>query len=326
MGCTIAGFTSSQIETTRGEIFVAQGGEGSPVLLLHGFPETHLMWRDIAPALARSFLVVCADLPGYGRSGCPASDPRHSPYSKRGMAETLVEMMSVLGHERFAVIGHDRGGRVAYRMALDHPTVVSRLAVFDVIPTGALWDRSDARLTIAFWPFSFLAQPEPLPERLIGACPEAVIDDALGNWGSAGDVFPPDVRAAYVGALSDPAHLHAICEEYRAAATIDREHDQADAVAGRRIAVPLLALWSETGGLNSWYRDEGGPLARWRALADDVRGGPVAGGHFFPEEDPARTAETLRHFLADGIDASASSYRRSDPTSIRPAPSGSVNS
>jgi haloacetate dehalogenase len=293
----IRGFTSRHVEGERGSIFVAHGGSGFPVLLLHGFPETHLMWRDVGPALAGSFSVICADLPGYGQSSCPPTDEQHSPYSKRAMAQQLVEAMSALGHDKFAVVGHDRGGRVAYRMAIDHAAVVSKLAVLDIIPTGAVWDRADSRLALGFWPFSLLAQPAPLPERLLGACPAAVIDDALGNWGSPPGVFTPEVRAAYVDALSDPIHLHAICEEYRAAASIDRQHDQVDLVAGRRIGCPLLALWSETGGLNSWYRDEGGPLAIWRAIADDVHGGPVAGGHFFPEENPGGAAALLRDFF-----------------------------
>ncbi|WP_371740333.1 alpha/beta fold hydrolase [Bradyrhizobium sp. LCT2] len=185
-----------------------------------------------------------------------ATIPR-TRYSKRSMAQALVEAMATLGHDRFAVVGHDRGGRVAYRMALDRKYVVSKLVVLDVIPTGMLWDRADARLTLSFWPFSLLAQPEPLPERLIGSCPEAVIDNALANWGSPPHVFPPDIRTAYVEALSDPAHIHAICEEYRAAASIDRDHDREDMKARRRIACPLLALWSEMGGLNNWYRTRG---------------------------------------------------------------------
>lgn len=210
----------------------------------------------------------------------------------------MVEVMHALGHERFAAVGHDRGGRVAYRMALDHPDAVTRIAVLDVVPTGALWDRADARLALSFWPFTLLAQPAPLPERLIAACPRAVIDDALANWGTPAEAFSPDLRAAYGECLSDPAHIHAICEEYRAAATMDREHDAADVAAARRVACPLLALWSETGGLNSWYADEGGPIALWRTLADRVTGEAVPGGHFFPEEYPAETAGRLRRFLA----------------------------
>ena len=217
------------------------------------------------------------------------------------MASELVAVMAALGHDRFALVGHDRGGRVAYRMALDYPDVVTRLAVLDVIPTGAVWNRADARLMIGFWPFSFLAQSAPLPERLISGCPEAVVDDALSNWGSPPEAFSPEARTAYVEALRDPARVHAICEEYRAAASIDREHDDADLSAGRRIRCPLLALWSEKGGLNSWYQGEGGPLAIWRTLADAVHGGAVPGGHFFPEEHPRSTANELRAFYNRGV-------------------------
>jgi haloacetate dehalogenase len=290
-------FTSNRIQSRDGDIFVRRGGAGPPVLLLHGFPETHLMWHAVAPLLSTDFSIVCADLPGYGQSACPLSDDQHARYSKRSMAATLVEVMAELGHALFAVVGHDRGGRVAYRMALDFPDVVSKVAVLDVIPTGVLWDRADARLTLGFWPFSLLAQPEPLPERLISACPGAVVDDALANWGSPSDAFTREAREAYVAALRDPEHVHAICEEYRAAASLDRDHDREDINAGRRIACPLLALWSETGGLNTWYGDEGGPLGIWRSLAADVQGGPVAGGHFFPEENPADLAARLRSFL-----------------------------
>jgi haloacetate dehalogenase len=290
-------FTSDRVASRHGDIFIKRGGTGPPVLLLHGFPETHLMWHAVAPLLAADFSVVCADLPGYGQSACPPSDDQHTRYSKRGMAQTLVDVMANLGHGRFAVVGHDRGGRAAYRMALDFPDVVSKVAVLDVIPTGMLWDRADARLALGFWPFSLLAQPHPLPERLISGCPEAVVDDALANWGSLPGAFSPEMRAAYVHALSDPDHVHAICEEYRAAASVDRDHDREDIKAGRRITCPLLALWSESGALNTWYADEGGPLAIWRSLAANVRGGPVPGGHFFPEEHPADLAGRLRTFL-----------------------------
>lgn len=290
-------FQTAEVDTGEASVFVRWSGSGSPVLLLHGFPETHLMWRRVAPLLARRFTVVCADLRGYGRSACPASSPDHSPYAKRAMAHDLVIVMQRLGFPRFSVAGHDRGGRVAYRMALDHPGRVERLAVLDVLPTGTVWDRADARFALAYWPWSLLAQPEPLPERVLAAAPEAIVDNALESWGSPPAVFPPDVRAAYVHALRDPAHVHAICEEYRAAATLDREHDAADCRKGRRIACPLLVLWSAEGALARWYVEAGGPMAVWRAWSDRVQGRPLAAGHFFPEEAPGPTAEALSGFF-----------------------------
>ena len=265
-------FSAAEIQTGETSIFVRSCGSGPPVLLLHGFPQTHLMWRSVAPRLARSFTVVCADLRGYGRSGCPASDPDHAPYAKRAMAQDMIIVMDQLGFPRFAVAGHDRGGRVAYRMALDHPDRVSRLAVLDIVPTETVWDRADSRFALGFWPWSLLAQPEPLPERILASASEAIIDDALGGWGSPATAFPPDVRAAYAQALRAPGHPHAICEEYRAAATIDREHDRADCVRGRRIACPLLALWSANGALDTWYVEESRPLALWQAWGPDVQG------------------------------------------------------
>lgn len=272
-------------------------GRGPPVLLLHGFPETHLMWREIAPELASSFTVVCADLPGCGRSHCPLTDDPPDPLSKRAMARTLRDAMAELGFEGFAVVGHDRGGRVAYRMALDWPETVLRLVALDIVPTAAAWERADARFALSFWPFSLLAQPEPLPETLLTSCPEAIVDAALSTWGTPAESFPREVRDAYVEALRDPDHAHAICEEYRAAATVDRDHDNSDRAAGRRITCPLLVLWSEAGGLNNWYRGEGGPLGLWAHWAERPQGGPVRGGHFFPEEHPFDTAAQLRSFL-----------------------------
>jgi haloacetate dehalogenase len=255
------------------------------------------MWRSVAPLLARNFTVVCADLRGYGRSGCPVSTPDHAPYAKRAMAHDMVTVMERLGFPRFSVAGHDRGGRVAYRMALDHPDRVDRLAVLDIVPTETVWERADARFALAFWPWSLLAQPEPLPERILAAATEAIVDDALGGWGSPSAVFPPEVRAAYVQALRDPAHAHAICEEYRAAATIDRDHDRADRSGGRRIACPLLALWSAGGALDTWYVEASGPVALWRAWSADVQGHALNAGHFFPEEAPEQTAEALDRFF-----------------------------
>lgn len=293
-----AGFETRTVETEQGAVFLRYGGAGPALLLLHGFPETHLMWRAIAPLLAARFTVVAADLPGYGRSDCPVHRDDHAAMSKRAMAATLAAAMDRLGHRRFAVVGHDRGGRVAYRMALDHPQIVIRLAVLDVIPTIDVWDRADARLTLAFWPFSLLAQPAPLPEQLIAGAPDAVVDNALGCWGSPMDAFPSSVRQAYVDALKDASHVHAICEEYRAAASIDRDHDLADREAGRKITCPVLALWSGSGGLANWYEDVGGPIGLWRRWAVDVQGGATDGGHFFPEEFPEALAARLRQFLA----------------------------
>lgn len=291
------GFRDAWIDTGETTIFTATAGSGPPVLLLHGFPETHLMWRGVAPILARSHTVVCADLRGYGRSGCPASADDHAPYAKRAMGRDMVAVMDPLGHDRFAVVGHDRGGRVAYRLALDHPERVTALVVLDVVPTEDAWSRADDRLALAFWPWSLLAQPPDLPETVLTTCADAIVASALSQWGSDAAVFPPAVREAYAAALRAPGHAHAICEEYRAAAGLDREHDQADLATGRRIACPVLALWSQAGGLESWYADEGGPLALWRRWASEVSGGPVKGGHFFPEEHPEATAEAVAAFL-----------------------------
>lgn len=292
------GFDALKVPTGETEIFLRRAGSGPPVLLLHGFPEIHLMWRGFAPLLvARGFTVVCTDLRGYGESGCPASAPDHAPYAKRAMASDMAIVMERLGFARFAVAGHDRGGRVAHRLALDHPERVERLAVLDIIPTAEAWDRADARFALAFWPWSLLAQPAPLPERLLVAAPEAVVEDALGGWGSPPEVFGPEVRAAYADALRDPARAHAICEEYRAAATVDRAHDEADRRDGRRVRCPVLALWSGTGALGTWYEAAGGPLALWRAWAEDVRGHSLDAGHFFPEERPSETADVLADFF-----------------------------
>ena len=299
----IDGFADRQVATAQGTIFCRIGGAGPPLLLLHGFPETSLMWHGVAPLLTEDFTVIAADLPGYGRSFCPPDDEQHTAMSKRAMAAALVGAMNGLGHRRFAIVGHDRGGRVAYRAALDHPDILTAIAVLDVIPTLEVWDRADARLALSFWPFSLLAQPAPLPEQLLRGAPEAVVDNALTQWGSAADTFPAWLRDSYVEALRDPAHVHAICEEYRAAAGIDRDLDRADRQAGRRIACPLLALWSDRGGLASWYEDEGGPLGLWRRWADNVRGQPVQGGHFFPEEAPAATAALIADFLRSSAQA-----------------------
>jgi haloacetate dehalogenase len=293
------GFAPRTLEMSETSIFVQEGGGGPPLLLLHGFPQTHLMWRDIAPRLARNFRVIAADLRGYGRSGAPPTTPDHSPYSKRTLAKDMLSVMRQLGFERFALAGHDRGGRVAYRLALDHPDAVTHLAVLDIVPTSTAWTHADARLALSFWPWSFLAQPAPLPERLLTLAADSVIEDAITNWGSNAQAFPAAIRSAYAEALRDPAHAHGICEDYRAATTLDREHDEADQMAGRRIRCPMLVLWSAAGGLNTWYAEFGGPLALWRTLADRVEGAAVPGGHFFPEDYPEDTAKRLAQFFSE---------------------------
>jgi haloacetate dehalogenase len=291
------GFVASWVDVGETTLFVRCKGSGPPLLLLHGFPETHLMWHRIAPALAEEFTVVCADLRGYGASGKPPSRPDHAPYSKRAMALDMVRMMEAAGFTRFSVAGHDRGARVAYRLALDHADRVERVALLDVIPTSEALRRADSRFTLAFWPWSLLAQPEPLPEHLIAAAPASIVDDALTNWGSDRESFPEDIRNAYVEALRDPETVHAICEEYRAAATIDREHDDEDRRAGRRISCPTLVLWSKDSALDTWYAEEGGPLAIWRAWSTNVTGRAIDGGHFFPEQNPAETIAELCAFF-----------------------------
>jgi haloacetate dehalogenase len=307
------GFASASIEVDETTIFVRHAGRGPGLLLLHGFPQTHVMWRVVAPALTTDFTVVCADLRGYGASGKPPSASDHTPYAKRAMARDMVQVMKSLGFERFSVAGHDRGGRVAYRLALDHPERVERLALLDIIPTMDAFDRADARFALAFWPWSLLAQPAPLPETLLAAAAaaEAIVDHALTQWGSSSDpdsdadsdsgsdlaTFPAHVRDAYVNALRSPESVHAICEEYRAAATLDREHDAADRRAGRTIACPVLALWSEGSSLDTWYSDGGGPLGILRQWAPNVSGRAVRGGHFFPEQNPDETLAALREFM-----------------------------
>jgi len=292
-------FRETFIETGDARIFVRHGGDGPPLVLLHGFPETHHMWREIAPILATSFRVVSLDLRGYGQSSCPPSDATHTPYSKRVLANDVLAVMERLGYARFGAVGHDRGGRVAYRLALDHPECVDRLAVLDILVGKEAWDLADARMALSFWPWSLLAQPAPLPETVLEKAADAVIQDAASQWDTPPAAFPAQVRAAYAAMLGDPDHAHAICEEFRAAATIDREHDAQDAAAGRRISCPTLVLWAANSALDTWYGDAGGPLAIWKRWANNVTGEAVRGGHFFPEAYPAETAGRLRNFLSD---------------------------
>jgi haloacetate dehalogenase len=287
------GFEAFDIATAGTTIHGRRGGDGPPVLLLHGMPETHLMWHRVAPRLAERFTVVATDLRGFGDSGTPPSTPDHAPYSMREIARDQVEVMKTLGYDRCAVVGHDRGARCAYRMALDHPRAVTRLAVLDIVPTGEAFRRADMDFSLGFWLWSFLAAPEPVPEQLIARAPAVIVDHMLDALSEVPGAFPAEVRATYVDKLSAPGTIHAICEEYRAAATLDYRHDEADR-GTRRIACPVLALWSHTGAVATWYE----PLEVWKAWCDEVHGGPVEAGHFIPEEAPELTARHLLGFLA----------------------------
>jgi haloacetate dehalogenase len=285
------GLEEFDIATTGTTIHGRRGGEGPPVLLLHGIPETHLMWHRVAPHLAERFTVVATDLRGYGDSGTPPTAPDHAPYSMREFALDQVEVMHTLGHAQFDVVGHDRGARCAYRLALDHPDAVTRLAVLDIVPTADTFSQAGMDFVRAFWVWLFLASEEPVPERLIAQAPDVIVNHMLDSW-SDRDAFPPDVRAEYIAKFGDAATVHAICEEYRASSTLDREHDEADR-GTRRIACPTLVLWSDTGPLATWYE----PLDVWKTWASDVGGGPILSGHFIPEEAPDETARRVIDFL-----------------------------
>jgi haloacetate dehalogenase len=271
---------------------VRVGGTGAPVLLLHGHPQTHVMWHRVAPALAERFALVIPDLPGYGRSTGRPSTPDSSAHSKRTMARDLVALMREFGHERFAVVGHDRGGRVAYRMALDHPDRVAALAVLDIVPTADMWryaQRDGKEFGATNWHWFFLARPVDLPEQVILAAPERFY--FTGDTGH----FAPEALADYFACVADAATVHALCEDYRAGAGIDHELDEADRAAGRRITCPVLALWSAREELPRWFD----VLEVWRTWADDVRGHGIDSGHYLAEEAPDAVASALAAFLTD---------------------------
>ena len=284
------GFRTETVDVDGVEILARMAGSGPPLLLLHGSPQTLLMWHLVAPRLSEEFTVVATDLRGYGNSSKPESAPDHRPYSKRAMAEDQIGVMKHFGFDRFALCGHDRGGRVGYRMALDHPGVVTKLAVLDIIPTWEAFSRADMSFGLGYWHWFFLAQPFDLPERLLTAEPEK----ALFRGGS--EAIAPEAMEEYVRCLREPETIHATCEDYRAAATLDFEHDAEDHEAGRRIACPLLALWGSRGFLEGHYD----VLAVWRGWADDVRGRAIDSGHYIPEEAPEETLAEVRAFFGEG--------------------------
>jgi haloacetate dehalogenase len=287
------GFELQTIETPEATIQVRHGGSGPPLLLLHGHPQTHAMWHLVAPRLAEEFTVVCPDLRGYGDSSKPPTTADHEPYSKRAMARDQIEVMRQLGFERFAVAGHDRGGRVAYRMALDHPERVTRLAVLDIIPTGEHFRRADMAFAMGYYHWFFLAQPHDVPERLIGADPDFYY---LGRRASEGFSFHLDALSEYRRCWNNPATIHAMCEDYRAGATFDFKLDEQDR-GRRRIECPLLALWGSRGQVGNWYD----VLAVWRDWVPDVRGRGIDCGHYIPEEAPDDTYQELRDFFSGSV-------------------------
>jgi haloacetate dehalogenase len=289
------GFETRTVETGAGKIFARMGGQGSPLLLLHGYPQTHVMWHRVAPALAREYLLVMPDLPGYGASEAREAAADHSPYTKRAMANAMVELMQALGHKTFRLAGHDRGGRVSYRLTLDHPARVEKLCTLDIVPTHQMWHAIDAKSAMKIFHWTFLAQPAPLPEMLITKAPVDYLEWEMSAWNGKHDlsVFDPRALDHYRAFFSEPSRVHATCEDYRAGQTTDLAHDEADVAAGRKIACPMLALWGESG-----IPAEGGsPLDVWKRWATNVSGRAIDSGHFLAEENPAATAKAMLEFF-----------------------------
>jgi haloacetate dehalogenase len=293
------GFDGRMIDGDGARLFVRTGGSGPALLLLHGFPQTGAIWHKIAGELSQHFSLVIPDLRGYGRSDKPANDAENLAYSKRAMANDLLQVMRSLGHEDFHLCGHDRGGRVAYRLAQDHPHAVTSLITLDIVPTLEQWKAMASiagAMNTYHWPF--LAQPYPMPERMIGADPDFYIDQKLGAWnnGTGLDVFDPAALAEYRSYFRDPAVIHALCNDYRAGATCDVDHDLAALDQGIKITCPMLALWGDAGIPG---KSGGGPLDIWRTWATNVSGGGIACGHFLPEEAPAETLAAMLPFLME---------------------------
>jgi haloacetate dehalogenase len=284
------GFELSRVDVGEATLRVRSGGSGPPLLLLHGHPQTHLMWHAVAPGLAERFTVVAPDLRGYGESSKPATTLDHEPYSKRAMARDQVALMRHFGFDRFLVCGHDRGARRAYRLALDHPECVERLAVLDIVPTGDAFRLADTRFGLAYWHWFFLAQPDGLAERMIGADPDAFY---FSQRYQARELFAPEALEDYLRCARRPETIHAMCEDYRAGATIDRALDEAEH-GSRRIECPVLVLWGGRGKLAELYEDV---PAIWRGWADDVSGRALDCGHFLAEEAPEETLVELVAFF-----------------------------
>ena len=288
------GFETRTLPGEGAEIFCRIAGSGPPLLLLHGYPQTGAMWAGLAPALSERFQVVVPDLRGYGQSSSPESTGGEN-YTKRAMAADMVAVMRELGHERFRLAGHDRGARVGYRLALGHPQTVERLALLDIIPTLEMWERLDAARAQSSYHWSFLAQPNPMPERLIAADPVFYLDHTLASWTRSRSTAPfaPEALAEYRKSFSRPGGIHGPCEDYRAGATLDPAHDREDRDAGRRIGCPTLVLW----GTDGTPASGGDPLEIWRGWTSEVEGEAIESGHFLAEEAPDETLRALQRFL-----------------------------
>lgn len=287
------GFSDVSATVDGIKIHALMAGAGPALLLLHGHPQTHAIWHKVAPTLARQFTVVVADLRGYGDSGKPPGEPDHANYAKRRMALDQVRLMQALGLPTFAVIGHDRGGRVAARMALDHPDAVSHLVTLDVAPTLAMYQQTSFEFARAYWHWFFLVRPSPFPETLIRADPDLYLKQTMGARSAGLKPFAPEAYAAYLRCLSDPATAHGICEDYRASVGIDLEHDQADLAAGKQIQCPFLALWGRDGVIERCFD----PLAEWRRWNPGVKGMALPCGHYIPEEAPEVLLDHALAFL-----------------------------
>lgn len=276
-------FRSIDVETdSEVRIHAVVGGDGPPLLLLHGHPQTHAIWHKVAPTLAQRFTVVACDLRGYGDSSKPAGTADHGNYSKRTMARDALRVMQSLGFERFRVLAHDRGARVAHRLGMDHPAAVERMVLLDIAPTLAMYEQTTEAFARAYWHWFFLIQPAPLPERLIEADPSRYIRDLMGGRSAGLSPFDPRALREYERCAALPGAAHGVCEDYRAAAGIDLDHDRADREAGKRLTMPLLVLWGEQGVVHRCFQ----PLQEWQRVAADVDGGPLPCGHYIAEEAP----------------------------------------
>jgi haloacetate dehalogenase len=295
VGVFFEGFELGVVDLSAGRFRLRRGGKGPPVLLLHGNPQTHAMWHKVAPALARQFSVFCPDLRGYGDSFKPPATADHAPAAKRVMARDMVELMAHFGHEAFFLAGHDRGARVAHRLALDHPGRVRKLAVMDIIPTLEHFERADMAFGLGYYHWFWFAQPHPFPETLISAAPEAWWRAHTSREPKPADFFAAEALADYLAAARNPDMIRGMCEDYRAAASIDLEHDRESRNAGEKIRCPLLVLWGAKAKIEAWYD---APAVWRRYCAGPVSGGPVVSGHYLAEEAPEAVVTKLREFLA----------------------------